>query len=38
MKALDYLDAGQVAMLKRRDAAHKQYVAQKKAVAVGAEA
>ncbi len=38
VKALDYLDAGQVAMLKRRDAAQKQYVAQKKAVAVGAEA
>ena len=38
VKALDYLDAGQVAMIKQRDAAHKQYVAQKKAVAVGAGA
>jgi Fe-S-cluster-containing hydrogenase component 2 len=38
VKALEFLDAGQVAALKRRDAAHKQFVAQKKAVAVGAGA
>jgi Fe-S-cluster-containing hydrogenase component 2 len=36
VKALDYVDTAQLSGLKRRDAAERQYVAQRKAAALGA--